>query len=747
MLNKKCILIIIFIIFSFKNFLKPKQTDVVDESSPQQEEFLPEEEQLLLEEYEQLLDQQEQETTFSTTKQDLDLFQEDEGFLENLLKNPLDLNTATYTELKSLPGMTSEVARQIIRQRRIQPFKSKKEIKKLRGVDDEFYNKISAFITVRKIKQPKKFKGQVRLRLRQDEVDTKELEKVKYLDKDKFNQPIYFYNRTYFSYGDNLSLGYTFLHRPMEIEINQETFGCFLRKWWIKLNSLGPFDKILLGDYKAGFGYGLIFNENYYISGSLWSVKPKMRGLREDKSSYDNTNFYGIGFESHISGLEYAIFYSQKELISKTSVYYEITTDETSGEEKIETKTISVDDLLELRKQYIEYNRILMDYDINIQTSTVGKLPQSKIQEKLFGINFSLPLNILKLGFCGYYAEYDKVFDPITALRYGLDKYSDKWGNVYRGDRLAVGSLYFDLPLYKFNLYGEIAKTNAYFEQTSTSTFSQQGFGLNLGLLLPAKNKKFYFLYTYLSPKFYSPFGKSFTIYDYPNNQQTVKFGSEYSLGNLDINFSYTTAEIFESIWSGSPNSESPRYPSKYDELFFETKYKLVKNVEFYFRNIDTLKERYINLKTYNISQQTDYVQTQQLKINNRYQISYNITKDISLRCRFDQQFQKFIKYNVEYYGEQLWAEVKYKIYPFTINSRFCVFETDKNIYLSYLDPSWYNVYIVETENNSFGDKFYFTISTKLFKKLVLWSRYRYKYYLNSKKFDNEFRFQLDFNF
>lgn len=747
MLNKKCFLIITLIIFSCKNLVKSQEISTSDLSQQQEVSFEEIEEEQLLEEYEQILDVQE-ETTITTTQQDIDLIQEDEGFLENLLRNPLDLNTATYTELKSLPGMTPDIARQIIRQRRTQPFKSKKDIKKLRGVDDELYNKVSPYITVRKIKQPKKLKGQVRLRLRQDKIDQNELNKVKYLPKEKFDQPLYFYTKTQLSYGDNLSLGYVFLHRPMEIEVNQDTFQYFLRKWWVKLNSIGSFDKIILGNYKAGFGYGLVFNENYAVGGSLQSVKPKMRGLREDKSTSDNTNFYGIGFESHILGVDYAIFYSQKELITKSSSYVEVTIDENSAEEITKITEFSLDDLLDLRSTYIEYNRTLMDYDLNIPTSTINKLPQSKLQEKLFGINLSVPLEILKLGFCGYYAEYSKPFDPITALRYNLDKYSDKWNNVYRGDRLLVGSLYFDIPLKNFSIYGEVAKSNAYFEnQDSTSTFSQQGLGANLGLFLPARNKKFYFLYTYLEPKFYSPFGDGFKIYDYPNNQQGVKFGSEYSVGKFNINFSYATGEIFNSIWSGSSNSESPRYPSRYDEIFFETKYRITRNIELYFRNIDDLRERYINLKTYDISQQIDYVQTQQLRINNRYQVSYNITKDISLRFRFDQRWQKFIKYNKEYYGEQLWAEVKYRIYPFTINSKFCVFEADKNVYLSYLDPQWYNVYVSETENSSYGDKFYFTISTKLFKKLILWTRYKYKYYLNSMKFDNELRFQADFNF
>jgi len=79
-------------------------------------------------------------------------------------------------------------------------------------------------------------------------------------------------------------------------------------------------------------------------------------------------------------------------------------------------------------------------------------------------------------------------------------------------------------------------------------------------------------------------------------------------------------------------------------------------------------------------------------------------------------------------------------------------------LYLSFLEPKWYNVYISETENSSSGDKFYLAISTRLFKKITLWGIYKYKYYTlknsvstlyltDTKNTDHEFRFQLDYDF
>lgn len=733
------------------------------------EEYTPEEEQLLDQAYESW-DSVEQETVGTVTDETLPLLQEDEGLLDQLRQSPLDLNTATYLQLKTIPGMTPEIARQIVRTRRTQPFKSKSELKKIRGVTDEVYKRISPYVTVHKVKQPAKLKGQVRLRARMSQPESYEYTTLKtnYVPVEKFKQPLYFYNRTQLSYGEHLSLGYVFLHRPLEIEVNPDTFQYFLRKWWLRLNSIGPFDKILFGNYKAGFGYGVVFHENSAVESLLGSVKPKMHGLREDKSTSDNAYLYGIGVESNFGTVEYAVFYSKKQLILKTEVSTSTMVDENTGEEKIVYTYEPSDELLYIRNLMITFDKYLMDYDVNIVTSTFDRLPTRKVYEELIGASLLVPINILKLGVCGYYTKYNKPFDPDKTKSRGytlVDKYSERWRYVYRGDNLAVYSLYFEVPIEKITFWGEVGQSQAWFSNTvSTQTVInfQQGLGVNLGISLPVRHGKFYLLYTYLEPTFYSPLSSPVKIYDYYNNQQGVKFVTEYGFGKLGINFYYSVGELFNGIWSGYSTSESPRFPSKYNEIFLETKYKPVKSLELSFRTMDDLRERYIRPQTYGISSQQEYVQTEQLRLRTRYQITCDAAKDVRLRFRYDQRWQSFIRYNKWSYGDQLWAELRYKFWSFTINSRFCIFDTDKDVYLSYLEQQWYNLYMSETENNSSGDKFYITTAYRFSKNKVLWLRYRYKVYsyksgtptwwFTSLKdtlgiTDHDFRIQLDIGF
>jgi hypothetical protein len=744
-MNIMIIILSIIFFLNYQNVFCQTEYDVVS-STITEEEFTIEEEQQLEELYQEI-DKTETETVTTSVEEDAHLYQEEDGFLESLLQNPLDINTATYLQLKSLPGITAELARKIIYQRKTKPFQSKIEVKEILG--EEIYEKSSSYFEVYKTNQSKKLNGQISIKFYPEE---KTEIKTYYQPTEKFKQPYYFYNRTQISYNDKLSLGYVLLHKPNEIIPSTESFDYLLRKWWIKLNSVGPFDKIIFGNYKAGFGYGMVLHENAAVESVVGSVKPKMRGLREDKGTADNSYLYGFGLEGNIGGIEYAVFYSQKSLIVKTSVYTEVTTTET-GKEQINYVSLPIDDLLEVRNVEIDYDNYLLDYDVNIETSTIGKLPKSKVQEQLLGINFLFPIYTLKIGFCGYHAEYDKPFDPDKSKVSGyniLDKYSEKWGCVYRGDRLAVGSLYFELPVDKLTLFGEAAQSNAYFsQQTSTSTFSQQGYAVNLGLLLSLGRTKFYLLYTYLEPNFYSPLGIPTKIYDYPNNQHGIKIGNNFKFKNGETNISYGVCELFRGIWNGYSGSEQPRFLSRYNELFFDIKYYFLQNLEVYFRTIDDLRERYINLKTYDLSSEELRVQTQQLRIKNKYQISTIVLKDISLRFSYDQQWQKFLNYGKTYYGEQLWAELKYKFWRFTITSKFCIFNSDDNVYLSYLEPQWYNSYILENEEGSTGDKFYFTISYKIAENKIVLVKYKYKFYTSKiiNPAESDYRIQINYGF
>ena len=73
--------------------------------------------------------------------------------LENLRRNPLDLNMITYEELDLIPFVSSVIARKIIDYRNeIGKFKSKRELLKIEGMSIELYDMIKIYIIVRRSK-------------------------------------------------------------------------------------------------------------------------------------------------------------------------------------------------------------------------------------------------------------------------------------------------------------------------------------------------------------------------------------------------------------------------------------------------------------------------------------------------------------------------------------------------------------------------------------------------------------------
>ncbi|MEO6695623.1 MAG: helix-hairpin-helix domain-containing protein, partial [Ignavibacteria bacterium] len=71
-------------------------------------------------------------------------------FLENLKRNPLDLNKLTLDELNDIPFLSSVLAKKIIEYRVSEKiFKSKRALLKVEGITEDLYEKIKVYLVVR----------------------------------------------------------------------------------------------------------------------------------------------------------------------------------------------------------------------------------------------------------------------------------------------------------------------------------------------------------------------------------------------------------------------------------------------------------------------------------------------------------------------------------------------------------------------------------------------------------------------
>jgi DNA uptake protein ComE-like DNA-binding protein len=76
--------------------------------------------------------------------------------LEDLIKNPVDLNSADYEDLLKIPYLTPVLAYRIIENRKSKyNFKSVFELTEITGIDKELFERIKSFVTIRQINKTK----------------------------------------------------------------------------------------------------------------------------------------------------------------------------------------------------------------------------------------------------------------------------------------------------------------------------------------------------------------------------------------------------------------------------------------------------------------------------------------------------------------------------------------------------------------------------------------------------------------
>ncbi len=534
----------------------------------------------------------------------------------------------------------------------------------------------------------------------------------------------YIFNRTQILYKDEVSTGYTFLRKPEEAPLRFSNLNYFLRKWWFRFSNKN-IDNLIVGNYKAHFAEGIVFSKDYPIQNFINTINQKPSGLEEDKSIYDNAHLYGVGLEKKIKNFLFSLFYSNKTL-------FQVELSTQNG------RTVANEDLLELRKKEADF----------ITTH------RQSVVEDLVGFNFKFFSKKFKVGSCGYHAVYSIPFDPDKTNTSGYNlsnKYSERWNFVFRGNKLTVGSFYFEWSFKNFLLFEESAFSFSQYEDID----KKSGYATNLGFITKLKNLRTCLAYVYLSENFFSPLGQPIKIYDYPNSQTGLKFINELNIKSLKIYSSLSVGKLLGDMWSGHYLSEQPRYPSDYSDIFVRVNYKVHKNIELSLNAFSSFYDKYLNLKNYNLSVVDEYIQTKQLKFSTAYKLTYEILQPIKLSFCYNKKLIEFFELKKQLYGEQLFCEVSYKIPNFNLSFRFCVFDADKNVYLSYLKPQWKDFYIYEYENTSFGDKLVLSFSYKISTNFIFWTVYENKTYslkqdissICEVKTINTTRFQLEFLF
>lgn len=236
-------------------------------------------------------------------------------------------------------------------------------------------------------------------------------------NKEYLGDPFYSSLKYRFRYKNRIYAGIT-----AEKDAGEEFWGAHNKGFdfysaHIQINGIGHFKTIVLGDYGASFGQGLLMNTQFGFgkSAMVLSVDNRNEGLHKYSSSNEFSFFRGAGTTLKFSKMELTAFYSSKNIDG-----------DTLGSS---FSSIKEDGL----------HRTLADLE-----------KKQSVNLQVIGTRAMLKLNKLKLGLSAVHLELDHALSP-TPYPYNL--------YYFKGKTQSAGSVDYKFRWRKFYCFGETALT------------------------------------------------------------------------------------------------------------------------------------------------------------------------------------------------------------------------------------------------------------------------------------------------
>ena len=363
-----------------------------------------------------------------TDEEDSDLL----DVLDNLKRNPYDLNKVTLTQLESLPFMNSLIAKNIIEYRKTNKvFKSKRVLLKIDGVTKELYEKIKIYLIVRQsssdilidengrmsnakelIRKPD-LQSRLRSRMLQDLQP-----KAGYLSKKYEGSRIKIYNQLNAKY---IKPGFKFEGNiTIEKDAGEKNITDFTSAF-LEVSDVRFIKKFIAGDYTLNFGQGLTMWSLQAFSKGIDAVNPiKKKGKGTD--GYGSVNevqfFRGGSAEIGLNDFQFNVFYSDN--------YYDA------------SSNISKDNISSF--YYDGYHRT---------TSEIER--KNSVKEKLAGGRVTFQRGSMNLGVTHWTSSFSKPVIPDSVKK--LLKFS--------GTKAGMTGVDYDFILKNMNFFGEFSRSQS----------------------------------------------------------------------------------------------------------------------------------------------------------------------------------------------------------------------------------------------------------------------------------------------
>jgi len=597
--------------------------------------------------------------------------------LENYLYNPLNINSCTVEDLMVFPWLSKWVAIDIIKYRTKNGyFKTLSEIRKVKSLDKDTYEKIRVYIVAR---DPwTKTRGNVQVRLKLDKPDTKEYINAPW----PYHNPEYVYNKFNLYLGDYLETGYT-LRRDLGTaggyqgapEFNLENaYRYFLSKYWIQVSNLWFVQRAVAGNYKVQFNQGLVF----YGSGMLGISRPVVvnsKGISRDTGSNPNTNYHGIAVDTKFKKLLVTLLYSDK--------LYDVTLS-TNGYVKTKLPSISAN----------------MGYIADTVNPGTG---YRKLREQLIGGRVGYALFGGETGVIGYTANYSP--ELRTVLDTGEYEFQ---GTVNTVTGIYANYRFFD----KLGLYTEYAlcsgNGDAWIVQTE----------YNLGNIVIYNNFHGY------SKNYYNFHGGAIGEEETNKNEQGAVLAMQYKIKGTEM-FCYYG-------YYHHPLPEDTVEPKTTNVLSWEYKQLLTTKLTLFFSEKDEFSTENFKLTPPSVK----YIDQPVHSSKTRVQMDWSAGAKTTVRVKLEQKRKNINgdKFNCKYYGYLYLAGLKHELMPgLQLDTRAVFFDGPQDeIYLSDVEPLWDRIYSSYLFNPlGKGIRYYVVLKQKASENVSVWVAYENTEYID----------------
>lgn len=576
---------------------------------------------------EEILNETDGSIDFTTLMSDLSAY----------INSPININTATADELHGLHLLNDFQIHSLLEYRKENGnILSVFELQYIYGFDKKIIKSILPFISFKEnleedlsLKNALKY-GKHRVFVRSQKIIQEQLGYSSISDSllqlspnSRYSGSQYkIYARYQYQCQKKLSFGFTTENDPgEELFAGSNSKGFDFYSAHLKINDIGRFKTIALGDYHAKFGQGLAFWSGVAFgkSSNVMLAKKYSEGIKKYSSVDENQFLRGVSTTIDLGKFDISLFYSVKQIDGNISKYDSI------AERPLEFSSF----------QQTGYHRTSSEIS-----------DEDAIRESVLGTHVDYRTGNFKIGATAVNFQYDANMTSSSDL-YKLYSFQDNQASLF--------SLDYDWHKKNFNFFGE----TSYNVNGSYATLN----GLQTNLLSDASLS---IIYRDYSKEYFSPYSNALAEGSGTSNEKGVMSGIEIkSFKNIKISAYY---DQFLFPWL-TFNASSP---SKGYEYLFQINYYINDQFEAYVQYKNENKEVDYTSEMNNLAMLTNREKTRM-----RFHFSYFVIPQIKFQNRIE--YSLYSLQDIKEKGFMTYQDISWrkKLSPLSFSLRYIIFDTD----------------------------------------------------------------------